>query len=112
MELHTMVEGLPSGSIGGTFPIVVVTIGVGMVPNAAVGVVALGDIVVVDDVIAAVVPGMDAETGLSSVDDVGTGTGAMEGNGRAGGAGGCGAGMVEPGKSDMNDVAGWADNVR
>jgi hypothetical protein len=112
MELHTMVEGLPSGGVGGTFPIDVVTSGVGMVPNAAAGVIALGDIVVVDDVIAAVVPDMDVETGLSIVDDVGTGTGAMEGIGRAGGAAGGGAGMVEPGKSDMNDVAGCADSVR
>jgi hypothetical protein len=107
-----MVEELPSGAVGEMFPVVVVTIGVGMVPNAAAGVITLGDIVVVDDVIMAVAPGMDVETGLSTADDVGTGTAVREGDGRGGGAGGCGAGMVEPGKSDMNDVAGRADSVR
>jgi hypothetical protein len=113
VELHTMVEDLPSEVAGEMFPVVVMTIGVGMVPNAAAGgVIAVGDIVVVDDVIVAVVPGMDVATGLCTVADVGTGTAVMEGNGRGGGAGGCGAGMVEPGKSDMNDVAGCADSVR
>ena len=33
MELHTVVEGLPSGVVGEMFPVVVTTIGVGMVPN-------------------------------------------------------------------------------
>jgi hypothetical protein len=92
IELQTVVDGLPSGAVGETFPVVVMTIGVGMVPNDATGVIAIGNIVVVDD--------------------VGTGTAAMEGDGRAGTAGGCGAGMVEPGKSDMNDDAGCADSVR
>jgi hypothetical protein len=75
------------------FPVVVVTIGVGMVPNDAAGVI------------------MDVETGLSTVDDGGTGTAVMDGDGRGGTAGGCGAGMVVPGKSDMNDVAGCVDSV-
>jgi hypothetical protein len=35
----------------------------------------------------------------------------MEGDGSAGIAGGCGAGMLVPGKSVMNEVAGCADNV-
>jgi hypothetical protein len=94
------------------FPVVVVTNGVGMVPNAAVGIIAVGDIVVVDGVIVAAVPGSDVETGLSTVDGAGTGAAAMEGDGRGGGAGGGGAGMVEPGKSDVDDVAGCADSVR
>jgi hypothetical protein len=89
-----MVEELPSGAGGETFPVVVVTNGVGMVPNDAGGAI------------------MDVETGLSAVDDAGTGIAAMEGDGRGGGAGGCGAGMVEPGKSDVDDVAGCADSVR
>jgi hypothetical protein len=90
MELHTVVKGLPSGGMGATFPVVVVTIGVGMVPNGAAGVIAIGDIVVVDEI----------------------GTGAvMEGDDRGGIAGGCGAGIVEPGKSDMKDEAGCADSV-
>jgi hypothetical protein len=111
MELHTVVEALPSGAVGEMFPVVVVTTGVGMVPNAAVGIIAVGDIVV-DDVIVAAVPGMDVETVLSTVDEVGTGIAAMEGDGRAGIAGGGGAGMVVPKKSVMDDVAGWADSVR
>jgi hypothetical protein len=111
-ELHTVVEGLPSGGLGEMFPVVVMPAGVAMVPNAAPGVIAVGDIVVVDDVIVAEVPGMDGETVLGTVDDVGTGIAVMEGGGRAGGPGGCGAGMVEPGKSDANDVAGCADSVR
>jgi hypothetical protein len=106
-----MVEELPSGVVE-MFPVVVMPIGVGMVPNAAVGIIALGDIVVVDGVIVAAVPGRDGETVLRTVDDAGTGIGAMEGDGRGGGVGGCGTGMVEPGKSDVDDVAGCADSVR
>jgi len=75
------------------FPVVVMPTGVGMVPNDAAGVI------------------VDVETGLRTVDDVGTCIAVMEGDGSAGIAGGCGAAMVEPGKSVMNDVAGCADNV-
>jgi len=102
-----MLEGLPSGAVGEMFPIVVTTTGVGIVPKGAAGVVAVGDIVVVDAVIVAVVPGMDVER-----DGAGTGAAVMEGDGRGGSAGGCGAGIVVPGKSVMNEVAGCADNVR
>jgi hypothetical protein len=112
VELHTTVEGLPSGAVGEVFPVVVVTNGVGMVPSAAVGIIAVGDIVVVDGIIVAAVPSGDVGPVLVTVDDAGTGTGAMEGDGRGGGEGGGGTGMVEPGKSDMNDVAGCADSVR
>jgi hypothetical protein len=112
MELHTVVDELPSGAVGEMFPVVVMPIGVGMVPNAAVGVIAVGEIVVVDDVIVAAVPGIDVETVPDTVDGAGTGVGAMEGDGRGGGAGGGGAGTVEPGKSDVDDVAGCADSVR
>jgi hypothetical protein len=80
-----MVERLPSGSVGEMFPVVVVTIGVGMVPNG------------VDDVIVAVVPGIDVETVLGTVEGTGTGTGVIEGDSRDGTAGGGGAGMVVPG---------------
>ncbi|WMT75656.1 hypothetical protein [Bradyrhizobium sp. Ash2021] len=111
MELHTVVEGLPIGLDGETVPVVVMTVGVAIVPNAA-GIVAVGDIVMVGAVIVAIVPGMDVEIVLSAVDDVGTGIGVMEGAGRGGTAGGCGAGMVVPGKSVMNDVAGCADSGR
>jgi hypothetical protein len=97
MELHTMVEELPSGAVGEMFPVVVMPSGVGIVPNDA------GD--VIRDV-------EDVEAGLDTVEDAGTGIGAMEGDGSGGGAGGGGAGTVEPGKSDMNDGAGCADSVR
>ena len=112
MELHTVVEGLPSGAVGEMLPVVVVTIGAGMVPNGAVGIITLGDIVGVDGVIVAAVPGRDVETVLATADGAGTGVGAMEGDGRGGGANGCGAGTVEPAISDVDDVAGCADSVR
>jgi hypothetical protein len=106
MELHTVVEELPSGAVGEMFPVVEIAIGVGMVPNAAAGAIAVGDIVVVDAVIVAVVPGMDVVRVLMTVDGAGMGATVMEGDGRSGSAGGCGAGKVVPGKSVMNDVAG------
>jgi hypothetical protein len=106
VELHTVADGLPSGAVGETFPVVVMVIGVGMAPNGdAVGI-AAGDVVVADDVIVTVVPGMDVETVLCTVKGAGTGTGAMEGDGSGGGAGGGGTGTFEPAKSVMNDVAG------
>jgi hypothetical protein len=49
---------------------------------------------------------------LDTIDGAGTGTGAMVGDGRAGTAGGGGAGTVELGNTDMNDVAGCADRAR
>ena len=87
MELHTVVEGLPSGGVGEMFPVVVMTVDVGMVPNGTAGVIAVGDIVVVDAVDVAEVPGMDVETVLSIVDDAGTGIAVMEGDGSGGTAG-------------------------
>jgi hypothetical protein len=54
---------------------------------------------------------MDVVTVLGPVDNVGTGVVVMEGGGRTGVAGGGGAGTVEPGTVDMNDVAGCADSV-
>jgi hypothetical protein len=94
MELHIVIEGLPGGSGGEMLPVVVMTLGVAMVPNGAAGAI------------------MDVETGLSTVDDDGTGIGVMEGDGRGGSAGGCGTGMVVPKKSDIDDAAGCADSVR
>jgi hypothetical protein len=109
--LHTTVEELPSVVVE-MFPVVVMPIGVGMVPNAAAGVIAVGDMVGADGAVVAVVPGMDVETEPSTVDGAGTGIAAMEGDGSGGGVGGCGTGMVEPAKSDVDDVAGCADSVR
>jgi hypothetical protein len=110
IELHTVVGGLPSGGVGEILPIVVMATGVGMVPNDAAGAIVPGDIVVVNAPIVAVVPGMDVEAVLGTVDDVGTVVAAIEGSGRGGSAGGCGAGTVEPGRSVMNDVAGCVSN--
>jgi hypothetical protein len=108
IELHIVVEELPIGVIGAVFPVVVTTIGVGIVPNGeAVAIAAAG--VIVDDLVIVVVPGIDVEIG--TVDEVGTGTAVKEGDGRAGAAGGCGAGMVESGKTLANDVSGCWENV-
>ena len=111
VELHTVVEEMPSGDTGDMVPVVLPTIGVGMVPNGVAGIIAVEDILVVDGVIVAVLPAMDVETVLGTVDGVGTGVAVMEGGGGAGIAGGGGAGMVVPGIVDKNDVAGCADSV-
>ena len=103
-----MVDELPSGDTGDMVPVVLPTIGA---PNRVDGVIAVDDNVVVDGVIVAVPPAMDVETMLGTVDGVGTGVAVMEGAGRAGIAGGGGAGTVEPGNVDKNDVAGCADSV-
>jgi hypothetical protein len=91
-ELHTVVDELPSVEGGAIVPVVLPTIGVGMVPSA------------VDAFIGAVLP----ITGIGTVaDTVGA---VMEGEGSAGTAGGCGAGEVDPKKLDANDVAGCVGN--
>src|SRR5207237_1420601 len=74
--------------------------------------IAAGNVVAADDVIVTVIPGMDVETVLCTVECTGTGIGVMEGDGKAGTAGGGGTGTFEPAKSVMNDVAGCADSVR
>jgi hypothetical protein len=108
VELHMVVDELPIGVIGAMFPVVVMTLGVGIVPNgeADVSAAAVG---IVDDVVIVVVPGNDVEIG--AVGDVGTGTAVKEGDGGGGTAGGGGAGMVEPGKTLANDVSGCWENV-
>lgn len=86
-------------------PVVLTTIGAGIVPSGIDGITA------VDDVIAAMVPGMDVETVLGTVDGTGTGTGVVEGNGGDGTADGAGTGMVDPGKTVMADVSGCWEKV-
>jgi len=108
VELHIVVEELPTGDIGAVFPVVVMTMGVGIVPNgSAVGIATAGFIV--DNVVIVIAPGIDVEIG--TFDNVGTGTAVKEGDGRGGTAGGCGAGMVEPAKTLANDVSGCWENV-
>jgi len=68
MELHTVVEGLPSGGVGEMLPVVVVTIDVGIVPNGAADVIAAGDIVGVDGT--AGVPGVICPVGVEQVTTV------------------------------------------
>ncbi len=80
MELQTVVNELPSGDTGDMVPVVLPTIGVGMVPNGVAGISAADDIALVDG--------------------VGTGAAVMAGGGGAGIAGGGGVGTVEPGKVD------------
>ncbi len=111
VELHTVVEGLPSRDVCDMVPVVLPMVAVAMVPNGAAGVIALDDSVVADDNVVAVLAAVDLETVLATVDDIGAGA-VMEGGGGAGIAGGCGAGTVEPGIVDMNDVAGCADSAR
>jgi hypothetical protein len=101
VELHTVVDGLPSGDVGDVVPVVLpmlaaemvpialLTPGVAMVPIAAAGVIAVNGIVVV-----------------VVLDEFGSGTAVSEGPGRAGTGGGGGAGTVELGNVDRKDVAG------
>src|SRR3981189_2996561 len=58
VELHTVVDALPSGDSGDMVPVVLPTIGVGIVPNGLAGIIAVDDIVVVNGVIIAGLPGM------------------------------------------------------
>jgi hypothetical protein len=106
IELHTVVDELPTGGTGDMVPVALPTIDMGMVPNA------VEDIVGADDAVTAEPPATDADPTPGTVDRVGTVGIVMDGGGGAGTAGGGGSGMVEPGKSDMNDVAGCADSGR
>src|SRR6266850_8547293 len=108
VELHTVVNALPSGDSGDMVPVVLPTIGVGMVPNAVAGIIAVDDIDVVDGVIIAGLPGMAVETVPGTVDGVGTDVALTAGGGAA--AADDDTGIVEPGKSVINDVAGVADS--
>jgi hypothetical protein len=79
-----------------------------MVPNGVDDIVAIDDIVVVDGVIVAMLPVMDGETVFGMVDGVGAAVAAVEGGGAA--IVDDVTGTVEPGKSEINDVAGCADS--
>ena len=107
VELHTVVDELPSRDTGDMVPVLLPTIGVGMVPNAVPGII-VDDIVVVDGVIVAVLPAVEVETVLGTVDGVGTDV-AVTVDGDAAIADDD-TGTVEPGKSVINDVAGVADS--
>jgi hypothetical protein len=109
--LHTVVDGLPSGDTGDMVPVVLPTINVGMVPNAVPG------IIVVDGILVAVLPAMDVEAVVGTVNGVGVDVAVTAGAAAASGAaavepcsGVDATGTVEPGKSVRNDVAGVADS--
>jgi hypothetical protein len=106
--LHTVVDGLPSGDTGDMVPVVLPTNGVGIVPNAVPGIIARDDMVVVGDIVVAVLPAMDVEAVVGTVDGVGVAVAATAGAAAA--IGDDATGTVEPGKSVMNDVAGVADS--
>ena len=97
------------GVEGEMLPVVVGTIGVGMVPNDEPGI--IDDIVVADDAGAAGLPGIGVATAPGTIDEVGTGTAVREGDGGGGTAGGGGAGMVESAKTLVADVSGCWENV-
>jgi hypothetical protein len=104
-----VVDELPSGAVAEMFPIVVTTIGVGMVPNATAGAIAVGDMDGANAVVVTVVLGIDVERALMTVDCAGMGAAVVEGDGRGGSAGGCGAGIIVPGITVRADVSGcWA----
>jgi hypothetical protein len=106
-----MVDWLPRGDAGDTVPVVLPTNNVGMVPNAVPGIIA------VDGIIVPVRPVMDVETVPGTVDSVGPDVAATARAAAASGAatvepasGVDATGIVEPGKSVINDVAGVADS--
>jgi hypothetical protein len=107
VELHTVVDGLPSGDAGDTVPVVLPTNKVGMVPNAVPGIIA------VDGIIMAVRPVMDVETAPGIVNGVGADV-AIAARAVAAtvepASGDDATGTVEPGKSVANDVAGVAES--
>jgi hypothetical protein len=109
VALHTVVDALPSGDSGDMVPVVLPTIGVGMVPNAVACIIAVDDIDVADGVIIAGLPGMAVETVPGTVDGVGTDVAVTAGGGAA--VADDDTGIVEPGKSVINDVAGVADSM-
>ena len=106
VELHTVVDELPTGGTGDIVPVVLATRNVGMVPRAV-----LTSSRPMASSHSCPAPWI-AETVPDAVDSIGTGGAMMEGEAEPATGGGGGAGTVEPGKSVMNDVAGCADKDR
>ena len=111
MELHTGVDGLPSGDPRDTVPVELPRMSKGMVPGDVAGVVESDGIVAVDDIVVAAVPCADVEIVPIAVDGTGAGIGAIAGDGSSDAAGGNVAGKVKF-DTDMNDAAGCAENIR
>jgi hypothetical protein len=107
VELHAMVAEPPTGGFSGDMvPVVLPKIGEGIVPRAVAGVIASGDIVIVDAIVAAVVPCTGTDAGLIA----GDGTGIMAG-GICADAADDGDGTAEFGYKVMNDATGCVENV-
>jgi hypothetical protein len=106
--LHTVADALPRGDAGDMVPVVLMAIGVGMVPRAVPGVIVV-DKPVADDVIVAVLPALNVGVVPDIVDGAGVVPAAGGADTTVPGANDC-DGMVEPGKSVRNDVAGVADS--
>jgi hypothetical protein len=105
IELHTTVVGLPSGDAD-TVPVVLATTGVGMVPNA------VPDIIVADGIIVTALPAMEGKTMAGAVDGVGWEVAVVVEDGvvATDPIADDALGIVVPGKSVRNDVAGVADS--
>jgi len=101
--LHTVVDGLPSEDTADTVPVVLPTNGVGIVPNAIPG------IIVVDGIIVAVLPTMDVEAVVGTIDGVGVDVAVAAGS-AAVAVRDDATGIVVPKISVANDVAGVADS--
>jgi hypothetical protein len=109
VELHTVVDELPSGDAGAIVPVVLPMIDVGMVPNAVPDVIAVDAVIVANAVIAAALPVVDVEVGPGTVDGVGVGVAVEEVEDAP--MADDDTGTVEPGKSDINEDAGCADST-
>jgi hypothetical protein len=114
MELQTVVEELPSGAVGEMVPVVLATIGVGMVPNADPGASAFGDIVIKAVSLGMGVIGTVDVDGAGDMDGAGAAVvvdagelGSLSSGAARANVGG--TGIVEPGNVDRKDVPGWAD---
>jgi hypothetical protein len=109
VELHTVIEELPSGEVGDMVPVVLPKLG--MVPNGAAAIIPVDGIVVI-----ALLPAMDVETvfGIVDVDGVNVLL-LVDVEAVASGVGAAimavgGTGIVVPGSVDMKDVKGVADS--
>ena len=105
--LHTVVDGLPTEDTGDMVPVVLPTNGVRIVPNAIPGIIVVEGIILVD---AAVLPAMDVEAVVGTIDGVGAVGAAVTAGAAAAAVRDDATGIVVPKTSVMNDVAGVADS--
>jgi hypothetical protein len=108
--LHTVVDGLPTEDTGDMVPVVLPTNGVRIVPNAIPGIIVVEGINPVDGIIAAVLPAMDVEAVVGTIDGVGAVGAAVTAGAAAAAVRDDATGIVVPKISVANDVAGVADS--